>query len=119
VTTATAVEKPKRIQRKRTKGWTMPPNTVYVGRPSDFGNPFVVGDPVYSQAAHFDDDSSLSAGSIWVTEMNCPLLFRVWAEQMSTSYPAWLDRLRGKSLACWCKEGDPCHADILLELANQ
>jgi hypothetical protein len=27
--------------------------------------------------------------------------------------------LRGKDLACWCKEGSPCHADILLELANQ
>lgn len=32
--------KPQRIQRQRTKGWRMPPNTVYVGRPSIFGNPF-------------------------------------------------------------------------------
>jgi hypothetical protein len=31
---------PKRIQCKRTKGWKMPPNTVYVGRPSLWGNPF-------------------------------------------------------------------------------
>jgi hypothetical protein len=34
--------KPKRIQRKRVKGWKMPPNTVYVGRPSKWGNPFPV-----------------------------------------------------------------------------
>lgn len=27
--------------------------------------------------------------------------------------------LRGKSLACWCKPGEPCHADVLLELANE
>lgn len=26
--------------------------------------------------------------------------------------------LRGKNLACWCKPGQPCHADLLLELAN-
>lgn len=26
--------------------------------------------------------------------------------------------LRGKNLACWCPEGQPCHADVLLEVAN-
>lgn len=34
-------DKPVRIQRKRTKGWRMPPNTVAVGRPGYFGNPFL------------------------------------------------------------------------------
>lgn len=34
--------KPKRIQRKRTKGWKMPENTVYVGRGSKWGNPYYV-----------------------------------------------------------------------------
>ena len=37
---------PIRIQRKRTKGWRMPPNTVYVGRPSKWGNPFNSGNRV-------------------------------------------------------------------------
>ena len=32
-----------RIQRKRTKGYRLPPNAVYVGRPTKWGNPFVVG----------------------------------------------------------------------------
>lgn len=27
--------------------------------------------------------------------------------------------LAAKNLACWCKPGDPCHADVLLELANR
>jgi hypothetical protein len=27
--------------------------------------------------------------------------------------------LRGKNLACWCPEGSPCHADVLLEIANE
>lgn len=31
-----------RIQRQRTKGWRMPPRSVYVGRPSPWGNPFPV-----------------------------------------------------------------------------
>ena len=31
---------PKRIQRKRTKGWRLPPNTVCVTRPGKWGNPF-------------------------------------------------------------------------------
>lgn len=35
--------KPIRIQRKRTKNWKMPLNTVYVGRPTAWGNSFVVG----------------------------------------------------------------------------
>jgi hypothetical protein len=26
--------------------------------------------------------------------------------------------LKGYNLACWCKPGTPCHADILIELAN-
>lgn len=27
--------------------------------------------------------------------------------------------LKGKNLACWCKLDEPCHADVLLELANK
>lgn len=26
--------------------------------------------------------------------------------------------LRGKNLACWCALDQPCHADVLLEVAN-
>lgn len=29
-----------------------------------------------------------------------------------------LEELRGKNLACWCKPGEPCHTDVLMELAN-
>jgi hypothetical protein len=27
--------------------------------------------------------------------------------------------LAGRDLACWCKPGEPCHADVLLELVNR
>lgn len=29
-----------------------------------------------------------------------------------------LSELRGKNLACWCRMGESCHADVLLEMAN-
>lgn len=32
---------------------------------------------------------------------------------------AELSELRGKNLACFCKLGQPCHCDALLELANK
>lgn len=83
---------PKRIQRKRTKGWRMPPNTVYVGRPTRWGNPFTVKE-------HGQDALEK---------------FRNHIENTTDSF----EGLRGKDLACFCKEGSPCHADILLELAN-
>ena len=30
-----------------------------------------------------------------------------------------MDELRGKNLACWCPLDQPCHADVLLEIANK
>ncbi len=90
---------PKRIQRKRTKGWKMPPNTVYVGRPTRWGNPFA-----------FDKSSVLGV----VDFKDILEKYRNHIENVTDSF----EGLRGKDLACWCKEGAPCHADILLELAN-
>ena len=37
---------PVRVQRRREKGWTTPDGTVYVGRPTKYGNPFVYRTPV-------------------------------------------------------------------------
>jgi len=73
----------------------MPPNTVYVGRPSKWGNPFPV-----TSVTHLDDSL---------------LFFRQWLEDKIAQNPKFLDPLRGKDLACWCPLGKPCHADILLE----
>jgi hypothetical protein len=86
---------PKRIQRKRARGWKMPPNTVYVGRPSKWGNPYTIGQ--------------------WFPK-SAVTLFAAYAESMLDR--AWLEPLRGKNLACWCKLDEPCHADVLLYLAN-
>lgn len=94
---------PKRIQRKRTKGWKMPPNTVYVGRPTKFGNPFLVG----------------SNEKDWSPE-EAVAMYRQFLKHGGTY--AGIDAvmaLRGKNLACWCPLDQPCHADVLLEIANE
>lgn len=98
---------PKRIQRKRTKGWKMPANTVYVGRPGKYGNTFKIGDK------DLIEDRPMDAA-------DCVRYF-----EWSLAYAApemiveWKRELQGKDLACWCPLDQPCHADVLLKLANE
>ncbi|MEV1315327.1 DUF4326 domain-containing protein [Micromonospora arborensis] len=102
---------PQRIQRKRTAGWRMPENTVYVGRPTGFGNPFKVGDDITKFP--FRD----AYGPTVRDAAHAVEIFRGYA-QITTFYADWVRKdLAGKNLACWCKPGDPCHADVLLEIA--
>ena len=113
---------PQRIQRRRSKGWTMPPNTVYVGRPSKWGNPFSVRD---AEAAGLNFRSAEHARAVVVRH------FRWWLDgdrvhwmgkESDAAAAAILNNihdLRGKNLACWCPLDGPCHADVLLELANE
>jgi len=105
--------KPKRIQRKRSKGWKMPANTVYVGRPGPWGNPFVVG-VQGSQAKCVELFRMLLSGHI-------ALGYGIVEEQEKYYEYAkkHIHELRGKNLACWCREGAPCHGDVLLAAANQ
>lgn len=90
---------PKRIQRKRTKGFIMPPNTVYVGRPSKWGNPFSIQECGSPEAAVREFEKFI--------EKNYELKDRIASE------------LRGKDLACWCPLDQPCHVDVLLKIANR
>lgn len=98
---------PERIQRKRVKGWKMPPNTVSVCRPGRFGNPFNVTDDRSQREA-------VTAFRIWLTVDGCHADIPVEKAAILDG----LEELKGKNLACWCKKGTPCHADVLLELAN-
>lgn len=104
--------RPVRIQRKRTKGWRMPPNTVYVGRPTIYGNPFAGG-----------LDAAASFRMWWDSRGNTVSpLFGMFPDRMDMLMGAMFQTephpLRGKNLACWCPLGLPCHADVLLEIAN-
>jgi len=69
---------------------------LYIGRPSRFGNPFVVG-------RHR-------------TREECLDHYREWL-QTQPRLVAELPRLRGKVLGCWCTPW-PCHGDVLAELAD-
>jgi hypothetical protein len=119
-----------RIQRKRTKGFNLQqasPNglpVVYVGRPTIWGNPWTV-------------KSAIMSGLF--QPCACPQMvvdcYRTWLSDHGTrtdQFPIYkkleaqraeilrrLPELRGKNLACFCKPGEPCHADVLLELANE
>ena len=106
------MDRPIRVQRKRTRGWKMPPNTVYVGRPSKLGNPYIVGDCYPRFEKH---GMSLH---IIETPLMAMLCFKIWFEKWLVDNPMLLDGLRGKNLACWCPLDQPCHADVLLALAN-
>jgi len=93
----------KRIQRKRTAGWRMPADTIYVGRPTRWGNPFAAPSNDYSGRNY-----AAAKFSHWVEEV-----------AQRDLVAAIKTELRGKDLACWCPEDHPCHADILLRIANQ
>lgn len=159
---------PKRIQRKRTKGWRMPEGAVYVGRPTLFGNPFGyrqdIGGLVHYGPKHlerfgraWDFEGRISGDGArhdmflpidgsdrldqvetyvrWATHEELVELFRLTLTDptpgMRSSYPSRGGRfaevtpdeirtyLRGKDLACWCPLNQPCHADVLLEIANE
>ena len=93
--TAPAVE---RVQLRRTKGWKMPANTVTVARPSRWGNPFKV-----------------TAGC---SAAEAVAAFRARVESDPLKVAEIRENLKGKNLACWCAPDQPCHADVLLEIAN-
>lgn len=118
-------ERPKRIQRKRTKGWKMPEGTIYVGRPTVWGNPFWHAQKFHGVVKAIDLyrqlflgwNPSVAAGLPTFTSIyqdHCDWLKRLNRQPLE----AVRSELRGHDLACWCRLDQPCHADVLLELAN-
>jgi len=81
---------------------------VYVGRPGGYGNPY-----------DWRDHGRMESIDLY------RFMLLHWKHDDPRGYQEMLDSLRGKDLACWCplvdKDGNPvpCHADVLLELANE
>lgn len=101
---------PMRVQLRRTKGWETPPNTVRVSRPGKWGNPFVVG-----------THETTGCGTFYAcdTAREAVAKFKHHCADRGFAYPIdEIDELRGKNLACWCPLDQPCHADVLLDIAN-
>lgn len=102
----------KRIQRKRTKGWKMPENAVYVGRPTRWGNPWRMDDKTCASTT-----VGLFRGLIAARDCD---LARTGKQFEDAVYSFQIRRdLKGKDLACFCSLDQPCHADVLLEIANK
>ena len=73
------------------------PFDVYIGRPSQWGNPFEIGKDGTRQQV-IDK-------------------YREWVKTQPALMSA-LPTLKGKTLGCWCKP-KPCHGDVLAELADK
>jgi len=115
----------KRIQRKRTKGWTMPENAVYVGRPTRWGNPWSV-EKCQNSGLFIPEkcrEVVVNEYRCWLTLNRSPNSEHHGFYYTIQAKREWIlshiHELKGKDLACWCPLDSPCHADVLLELANQ
>jgi len=87
----------------------MPANTVKVDRTTRWGNPFRVG-----QCGPFGRQPIDAEGAVgFFSDM-----LRDDQMRATARYPFDLRPLSGKNLACWCPIGSPCHADVLLKMAN-
>jgi hypothetical protein len=96
---------PQRVQLRRTKGWRKPEGAIIVTRPSRWGNPYKIGDPDPVHASPMSRDRVVG----W---------FEAMFEIDERIPSADIGELRGHDLACWCPLDQPCHADVLLEIAN-
>lgn len=127
-----------RIQRKRTKGWRKPKGAVYVGRKSannvgKWGNPFIEGTLLTNVTTWSwwklwwkSEIGKQLISTYWnnrkhrLTTAECVSLYREYIlsriEHNGDYYT--IEDLRGKDLMCWCALDQPCHADVLLEIAN-
>jgi hypothetical protein len=119
---------PVRLQLSRSKGFNLQKlsretnglEAVVVARPSLFGNPFTV-------TTKMRPGTKVMGGTyIAVPTIGDAIeCFReMLAEESAEGSRAaqvlkHLGDLRGNNLACWCKPGEPCHADVLLEIANR
>jgi hypothetical protein len=110
---------PIRIRLSRGRGWRLQAVSqainglpaVNVARPSKWGNPFKIAPAFESAECKFPE----------VTQQSAVDLFRERYEMALSQYQHTRDamaELRGKNLACWCPLDQPCHADVLLDLAN-
>jgi hypothetical protein len=109
----------KRIQRRRTKGWKMGPNCVYVGRPTKWGNPFTLYYRMkamrYTREGARKECATIFRECLIDGQTPCDEVYEEAINRMRSE----IAELHGKDLACWCPLDQPCHADALLELANR
>ena len=133
---------PRRIQRRRTKGWQTPLDPqgrkpIYVGRGTPWGNPCTQTRTPALDGTEWERESRLGKTSgQWhgfrhpdghitshlvqnATPEQAVAMYRHWLDQRPSLAEAARTELRGRDLMCWCPPDQPCHADVLLKIANQ
>lgn len=110
---------PRRRQRSRRKGARTPAGVVYVGRPTDFGNPFCSRRFGHARAVALyrlwidRRLGALTLGKLGFCAAEIDALAR-WRWRLDRELP----RLFGRDLECWCPRTSRwCHADILIAYA--
>ena len=116
---------PKRIQMSRQRPWRAEhPDAVIVDRRTKWGNPWAVvavGPSEWqvkiagesASVLTYPTKSEAARVAVAFFRLDLEVSSRPWVRDQS------LEELRGRDLACWCPLDQPCHADVLLELANQ
>lgn len=104
---------PRRIQRRRSRGWRLPAHTVNVTRPGRYGNPFKVGiDGTRAECVALF--RQLLAGICPISDATAKEQKRVYLA-VRHGMAHW----RGWDVACWCPLDAECHGDVLLACWNQ
>lgn len=80
----------------------MPPNTVYVGRPTKWGNPYKIGELGLQTR-----EEVIKAYEKWLRR------------KIHEDDSHFLDPLKDKDLACWCPLDKLCHADVILKFLEK
>ena len=93
------MQKTKRVSMKSGE-----PYDVYIGRPSEFGNPFSSKPSKYAKEIVHTRKESIAKFRHYL--LNNPELL------------AKIQELRGKTLACWCNQNQSCHGDVIIEIIN-
>lgn len=120
---------PVRIQRSRQHRQVNPNGlqTIYVGRPTKWGNPFRLTPDgwimYYSSGRHILNPWVLYSATGGFTNQDIVELYEQWIKGKlklrTLPEPPDPSELKGKNLSCWCNLNEPCHADVLLEFANK
>lgn len=105
------LDRPRRIQRKRTKGWRMPEGAIYVGRPTVFGNPFHPPSDDRNKPRPSDRLRRVENFRLWLTDRRRSPWFGREADEARSQLLTALPNLRGRDLACWCPVYKPCSYD--------
>lgn len=114
---------PQRLQLSRREGWRLPAQARSVARPGRWGNPH----RIIKDTSHPDTQWVVASGrdtehgrypTVDQARAKAVELYREWASQRRAVIRAARTELGGRDLACWCPIGAPCHAEVLLDIAN-